>query len=183
MCSRCVALVVLVVALGCARETPHPISNTDALPDGAPADRAIELVARTPYLATYPCGVQCHDARTPSPTRRDLVTFHAGRRIAHGSAIHWCDDCHSITEPDHLVSLDGQTAISFDHSDELCGQCHGERHADWSEGMHGLSTGGWRGTVRRRTCTACHDPHAPEHIQLEALAPPRLDPRLAPEAR
>ena len=55
-----------------------------------------------------------------------------------------------------------------------CAQCHGEKHRDWSEGIHGLNTGGWRGTVSRRLCTACHDPHAPGPIHLQALPPPEL---------
>lgn len=178
---RCCAVALWCLAPGCAREPPHPVSDTEALPEGAPAERVVELVPRTPHLATYPCGEQCHDAREPNPTHRALETFHAGRRIAHGPAIHWCDDCHAIDEPDHLIALDGETAISFDESDQLCGQCHGERHRDWEAGIHGLSTGAWRGTVHRRLCTACHDPHAPERIHLEALPPPLIDPRLSPE--
>lgn len=176
-----VALPTILV-LGCAHEPPRAVSETSELPEGAPAERVVTLVPRTPYLATFPCGEQCHDAREPDPTRRPLVTFHAGRSIEHGPAIHWCDDCHSIAEPDHLVSLDGETPISFDESDRVCAQCHGEKHRDWSAGIHGLSTGGWRGDVSRRLCTACHDPHAPGRIELEALPPPEADPRVSGEA-
>ena len=171
-----------VLALGCARVPPRPVSDTADLPEGAPAERTVEIVPRTPYLTTFPCGQQCHEAREPDPTERALVTFHAGRRIEHGPAIHWCDDCHSIAEPDHLVSLDGATAISFDESDQVCAQCHGEKHRDWAVGIHGLSTGGWRGPVQRRLCTACHDPHTPDRIRLEALPPPEPDPRSPSEA-
>lgn len=173
--------MTLSLALGCARETPHPVSDVEALPEGASAERTVEFVPRTPYLATYPCGAQCHDARQPNPTPRALAIFHTGRHVAHGPALHWCDDCHAIDAADHLVALDGTTPIAFDDSDQLCAQCHGEKHRDWSEGIHGLSTGAWRGTVRRRTCTACHDPHTPGRIELEALPPPALDPRVAPE--
>lgn len=169
--------LLLVLSAGCAREAPRAVSDVESLPEGAPAERTVRIVPRTPALATYPCGEQCHDARAPDPTPRELSTFHAGRRVAHGPALTWCGDCHAIAEPDHLVALDGTTPISFDASDALCAQCHGERHRDWAEGIHGLSTGGWRGTVERRLCTACHDPHAPDRIALEALPPPALDPR------
>ncbi len=179
--ARALLLGATVLALGCGREREHPVSDTSELRRGTPSERVVELVPRTPYLATYPCSDQCHDAREPDATPRELVTFHAGRRVAHGPAIHWCNDCHSLDEPDHLVALDGETAISFDASDRLCAQCHGEKHRDWSEGIHALQTGAWRGTVQRRLCTACHDPHAPGRIQLEALPPPEPDPRVSGE--
>lgn len=134
-------------------------------------ERTIVLVPRTPFLAAYPCGEQCHDARTPDRTPRELREFHAGRRVEHGPALGWCERCHSLEAPDSLVSLSGEP-IAFDASDRLCAQCHGPEHADWGEGMHGSTTGGWRGTVRRRLCTACHDPHAPGPLHFEALPPP-----------
>lgn len=146
----------------------------EAAPVGEPA---VTIVPRTPHLATYPCGLQCHDAREPDPQPRELVAFHAGREIDHGTAIGWCDSCHAIDEPDRLQLLRGDR-VSFDASDRICAQCHGEKHRDWSNGIHGLQTGGWRGTVRRRLCTACHDPHAPEPIWFEALPPPLPDPRV-----
>lgn len=148
--------------------------ETDA---GAPSpellEHHVELVPRTPFLVTYPCGPQCHDGREPNATPRELVAFHAGRRIDHGPANGWCDRCHALDHLDQLAQLDG-TRVSFDESDRICAQCHGEKHRDWSAGLHGLSTGGWTGTVRRRQCTACHDPHTPGRIQLEALPPPRI---------
>lgn len=145
--------------------------------DAPPAETVVVVVPRTPHLATYPCGAQCHDLREPDPTPRELSAFHAGRRVDHGPALRWCGDCHSIDEPDRL-RLRGGELISFDDSDRICGQCHGDKHRDWRHGVHGLSTGGWRGTIRRRTCTACHDPHGPEPIWLEALPPPEPDPRV-----
>lgn len=141
--------------------------------------RTVETLPRTPHLPTYPCGEQCHDARAPDRRPRALSLFHVRRQAHHGPAIHWCDDCHDLAQPDHLISLDGQRAISFDASDELCAQCHGERHRDWELGLHGGTVGGWRGAVQQRLCTACHDPHAqPERIRLEALPGPLPDPRI-----
>lgn len=165
-----VAFCIFTSACAC-EAAPTPAATA------APGSFEVEVVPRTPHLATYPCGAQCHDAREPNPAARDLTAFHAGRTIDHGPAVRWCDDCHSIDEPDQLRLRAGEL-VSFDESDQVCGQCHGEKHRDWRDGIHGLSTGGWRGTVRRRTCTACHDPHAPEPIWLEALPAPEPDPRL-----
>ncbi len=94
----------------------------------------------------------------------------------HGPAIRFCDGCHSLEEPDQLRRMDG-SLVDFDASDQICAQCHGEKHRDWVRGLHGTVTGGWRGVVVHRQCTACHDPHAPSRIVLEALPPPVLDPR------
>ena len=159
------------LALGCGPEASTESSET------SPSPTEIVLVPRVPHLATYPCGEQCHDAREPDAAPRALALFHAGREAAHGPAVRWCDDCHSIEDPERLRLLGGDL-VSFDDSDRVCGQCHGEKHRDWRNGIHGLSTGGWQGTVWRRTCTACHDPHTRGSIWLEALPAPERDPRV-----
>lgn len=166
----CVALGALVAA--CHEEVP-------ARPrDGAArVERIVEVLPRIPHLPTFPCAEQCHADRMPDPTPRALTLFHAGRTVDHGPAIRWCDRCHAVDDLDHLTLMDGRL-VSFDESDRICAQCHGERHRDWEAGIHGTLTGGWRGAVQRRTCTACHDPHAPGPIRFEALPPPRREARL-----
>jgi hypothetical protein len=139
---------------------------------GTAATRTVELVARTPYLPTYPCGEQCHDDRVADPTPRALALFHVGRTVEHGPALDFCNDCHAMDDVDQLVLLDGTTHVGFDASDPLCAQCHGGIHDDWEAGIHGLTTGGWQGTVQRRLCTACHDPHAPGPLHFQALPVP-----------
>ncbi len=178
--------LTLVLFVGaCSRHAPSVGSvAAERLPDGPAAQTSIEVerVARTPHLATYPCGAQCHDDRTPDPTPRALTTFHVGRTVRHGPALDFCDDCHDLDDVDSLVLLDHDTRVGFDASDGLCAQCHGSTHDDWEAGIHGLTTGGWRGTVQRRLCTACHDPHAPARLHFEALPVP-ADVRLrAPRA-
>lgn len=166
------ALAMFALA-ACEPERAPPVDRSSEPTPAAPT-RTVELVPRTPYLATFPCGEQCHDARPPDPRPRPLAAFHAGRVVEHGPALGWCDRCHAIDALDELVLLDGATRISFDESDRVCAQCHGEKHRDWRDGVHGLNTGGWRGTVNRRLCTACHDPHAPGDLRFEALPPPDL---------
>lgn len=163
------AALSFALLLGCS---PHGAHEGEArFPEGIAYPREVELVPRTPHLPTFPCGEQCHDAREPDPTPRTLSLFHSGRRLDHGPAIRWCDRCHSMVDADQLALFDG-TTVSFDASDRICAQCHGEKHRDWSRGLHGLQTGGWTGTTQRRLCTACHDPHMPDRFELEALPPP-----------
>lgn len=156
----------------CHEEVPSGASS-----GASPVERTVEILPRIPHLPTYPCAEQCHADRMPNPTPRELTLFHAGRTVEHGPAIRWCDRCHAVDDTDHLTLMDGHL-ITFDESDQICGQCHGEKHRDWEVGVHGTLTGGWRGTVYRRTCTACHDPHTPGDIHFEALPPPHVEERL-----
>lgn len=164
-------LLLAAPVVACA---PHeePVGRVEVRPEPGDEPLEVELVARTPHLATYPCGAQCHDARTSDPTPRALTTFHVGRVVSHGPALDFCDDCHDMADVDMLVLLDHQTRVGFDASDTVCAQCHGSIHDDWEAGTHGLTTGGWRGHVTRRLCTACHDPHAPDRLHFEALPVP-----------
>lgn len=136
-------------------------------------ERTIVVASRTPHLVTYPCGEQCHVERTPDATPRELTEFHTTIEIEHGPGAEegWCGFCHQLDDADMLRLITGET-VSFDESDRVCGQCHGEKHRDWSAGIHSLDTGTWNGEATRRTCTACHDPHAPGPITFEALPPP-----------
>lgn len=162
------ALLPCGLVLGCSG---HHHGEEERFREGVAYPREVELVARTPHLPTYPCGEQCHDDLEPNATPRVLTLFHSGRRLEHGPAIQWCDRCHSSLDTDQLALFDG-THVSFDQSDRVCAQCHGEKHRDWVRGLHGLTTGGWTGTAHRRTCTACHDPHTPDRFELEALPAP-----------
>jgi hypothetical protein len=171
--ARCVLALWSGVALACAGEE-------DVQPRDVPTyERRVEIAPRIPFLAAYPCAAQCHDGRAADPTPRELTGFHAGRTVEHGPAIRFCDDCHSLEHPDSLRLMRGEL-VSFDASDQVCGQCHGEKHRDWETGLHGSVTGGWHGVVVHRQCTACHDPHTPSQITLEALPPPIPDPRGLP---
>lgn len=131
----------------------------------------VEIVPRTPDIPSYPCSTQCHNAREPDPTPRTLSTFHGHLTLDHAPGITWCDRCHALDDPDRFRLIEGAT-VAFDASDQVCGQCHGEKHRSWSEGVHGTQTGSWRDVAKRRTCTACHDPHQPDDIHFEALPPP-----------
>lgn len=118
----------------------------------------------------FPC-TDCHDqTMPPNPVRRALEEDHEDIATAHGDL--WCLQCHSVGQRDSLQLSDG-TPVGYEESWKLCTQCHGKKLADWRAGIHGKRTGHWWGPKEYRTCTTCHDPHAPRFKALEPLPPPR----------
>ncbi|MDH5492477.1 MAG: hypothetical protein OEY14_11055 [Myxococcales bacterium] len=158
---------------GCHGEEVQPPTlqeYTDDTPPGVISVGRTELVPRTPELVTYPCTDACH----LEPTISDglaLERFHTFREIRHGPALHQCSTCHYVEDMNRLRLFDG-TSIDFDESPQICGQCHGEKMRDWLAGIHGLQTGSWNGARQRRACPACHNPHAPTRMRLEAMPAP-----------
>jgi formate-dependent nitrite reductase cytochrome c552 subunit len=71
-----------------------------------------------------------------------------------------CRTCHSAPETDKLTSLTGK-AIDFEHSYQLCAQCHQEQKKDWSGGAHGKRLRSWAPPRVSMTCVSCHNPHSP----------------------
>ena len=118
---------------------------------------------RAPSMEQYPC-TECHTVRLAAmrPRRRaeqlhahwDLTLVHASDRVMRCTTCHWQGDL------DWLTTLTGDT-VSFDHSYQLCAQCHSEQGADWAGGAHGKREGGWALPRVVQTCVACHDPHRP----------------------
>ena len=159
-------LAALLVGAGCDR-------HADEVADFDPSDRRVqvEIAPRTPHLATFSCVDQCHHELEPDATPRELTEFHTFRPVAHGPAINWCSFCHAIDDIDRLHRFDG-TPLDFDESHLLCAQCHGDKHRDWEQGIHGIQTGEWNGVQTRVSCPFCHDPHVPGIPRVEALPAP-----------
>lgn len=164
------AILVAVAALcGCAKEMrDRPRARVSA-------DASVTVAPRAASLATFPCMERCHTRRTPDPRPRPMREFHAGKVLRHGATLTWCDRCHDPQDLDRLRLLT-QEAVSFDDASTLCGQCHAEKHHDWSRGLHGSQTGSWLNARVRRSCTACHDPHDPHRPHFQALPRPALHP-------
>lgn len=165
------ALTTLV--LGCVAFSVAGCSSPEVSPLSLPATtetppREIVLVPRTPYLATYPCAGRCHgpDADAELPPR-----FHSSTELVHGPVLQECAMCHEEGQMDELRLIDG-SHVPFDSSQRVCAQCHAARYEGWVQGIHGLVTRAPDGRSQRRVCTACHDPHAPSDIHLQALPPP-----------
>ena len=51
--------------------------------------------------------------------------------------------------------------VTFDHSYQVCAQCHARQVSDWAGGAHGKRMGGWAPPRVVAGCPACHDPHRP----------------------
>jgi len=89
---------------------------------------------------------------------RDLVMGH-GRHKRNNN----CFNCHDETNLEFLQTRDGHQVKLVD-SPALCGSCHGPTYRDWEAGVHGRTSGYWKrdlGSIDRKVCTSCHDPHSP----------------------
>ena len=120
------------------------------------------VLARTPALQKYPCST-CHSVplermRGPAGSPRRA---HWGLSLQHApAAVMTCLTCHAPQALDSLRTLQG-TTVGFDHSYQVCAQCHARPAADWAGGAHGKRVGGWAPPRVVQACTQCHDPHQP----------------------
>jgi hypothetical protein len=120
------------------------------------------VLARTPAIEKYPCSA-CHTV----PVDRMRGAAGSPRR-AHWSvslqhapaAVMSCATCHAGDAPDMLRTLQ-RAAVGFDHSYQVCAQCHARQADDWAGGAHGKRAGGWAPPRVVLPCTQCHDPHQP----------------------
>ena len=116
---------------------------------------------------TFPCS-DCHADLEPDPTPRVLgMHEEIAESFHHAEQQRWCLDCHNPDNRDKLRLANGQL-IDFEHSYELCGQCHGTIYRDWKAGVHGKRTGYWNGRKEYRLCVHCHNPH---HPRFEPIVP------------
>jgi hypothetical protein len=130
--------------------------------EGVPDRPPFFVLARTPALQKYPCSA-CHSVplermRAPAGSPRRA---HWGLTLQHApAAVMTCVTCHAPDAPDSLRSLQG-TRVSFDHSYQVCAQCHPRQADDWAGGAHGKRAGGWAPPRVVQACPQCHDPHQP----------------------
>lgn len=124
------------------------------------------VAARISSIEQFPCS-RCHDRsvaqmRQASGAGPDLRAAHWEVRLHHARpGVLSCSSCHLGTSPDELHSLRGES-ISFDHSYEVCTQCHSRQASDWAGGAHGKRLGGWAAPRVVQTCVGCHNPHSPQ---------------------
>ncbi len=129
---------------------------------------------RMAEMKSYPCS-NCHS--------KSLEALQAGKapgekkshwdiEIVHAKTVTMqCTTCHDPKNFNLLHSLTG-APIEFNHSYELCGQCHSTQQKDWLGGAHGKQVGGWAPPRVSQTCTGCHNPHKPA---FEKRLPARLN--------
>ncbi len=163
--------------------TPLPALSRDLLRSPPPhrqdgtAPRV--LTGRASYSgveATANCG-SCHTTR-PADSRHgqnNLLPdeFHQGLVFTHGAQS--CLNCHHREDYDSLRLANGDR-LPISQAQQLCTQCHGPQARDYANGAHGGMNGFWdttKGPRTRRTCTDCHDVHAPAYPQWTPVFPPR----------
>jgi hypothetical protein len=121
---------------------------------------SFRVLARKQDIERYKCS-SCHTEKEVRGKSAFELT-HGNVVINHGqemSALS-CIDCHHPVDLDALEDKKG-TKIDFDHSYQLCGQCHFRQKRDWLGGAHGKRVSYWAGDRIIFNCTTCHDPHSP----------------------
>lgn len=121
---------------------------------------SFRVLARKQAIERYKCS-SCHTDK-PVLVNQGLELTHGDVVINHGqegSALS-CIDCHHPEDRNYLEDKKGRK-IDFDHSYQLCGQCHFRQKRDWLGGAHGKRVSNWAGDRVVYNCASCHDPHSP----------------------
>lgn len=118
------------------------------------------VLARKSHIVRFRCS-SCHlDKKVTAINGQELT--HGNVKINHGREGNGlsCIDCHHPEDRDFLEDKKGNK-IDFDHSYQLCGQCHFRQKRDWLGGAHGKRVTYWAGERVVFNCTTCHNPHSP----------------------
>lgn len=118
------------------------------------------VLARKQEIGRFACS-SCHNA-TKVQAQNAVGLTHGDVVVRHGQEGSGlaCIDCHHPEDPDFLEDKKGNK-IDYDHSYQLCGQCHFRQKRDWLGGAHGKRVEYWAGDRVVFNCTTCHNPHAP----------------------
>jgi ribosomal protein S27AE len=118
------------------------------------------VLARKKSIERYQCS-RCHTGK-PVTAAQGLELTHGNIALAHGTEGQGlsCIDCHHAQDREYLEDKKGRK-IDFDHSYQLCGQCHFRQKRDWLGGAHGKRVSNWAGDRVVFNCTSCHNPHSP----------------------
>lgn len=119
------------------------------------------VLARKPAIERYKCS-GCHNEKAAIRVNDSLQLTHGNVVLKHGgedSAL-TCISCHHPEDRDYLEDKKGRK-IDFDHSYQLCGQCHFRQKLDWLGGAHGKRVANWAGERVVYNCATCHNPHSP----------------------
>jgi len=123
-----------------------------------------QTLARASEITQYPCS-SCHiepladlqaaQGITDPKAHWDIEINHADESVMS------CTTCHSVDNMDTLHTL-ADSPVSFDHSYQVCAQCHSGIAEDWVGGAHGKRVGGWTPPRVVNNCVDCHNPHQPQ---------------------
>lgn len=143
-------------------ESVQPLTEKSVLARERYQGGSFRVLARKDKIPRFRCS-SCHTA-TPQPVtpKSGATLTHGEIQLNHGQAASLsCIDCHHAEERDYLEDKKGNK-IDFDHSYQLCGQCHFRQKSDWIGGAHGKRAGYWAGERTIFNCTTCHNPHSPK---------------------
>ena len=138
----------------------QPVTQATVLAGEEYQGGPFRVLARKEQIERYKCS-NCHGDKEVKAQNAFTLT-HGNVVIQHGregSAL-GCIDCHHPQDRDALEDKKGRK-IDFDHSYQLCGQCHFRQKRDWLGGAHGKRVANWAGERVVYNCTTCHNPHAP----------------------
>ena len=141
---------------------PHLAGAARVEAAGYPDRPKFFVLARASAIEKYPCST-CHtrpleQMRAPAGAAKRA---HWSVKLHHApAAVMTCATCHAPDAPNSLRTL-GNTPVAFDHSYQVCAQCHSRQASDWASGAHGKRAGGWAPPRVVFSCAQCHNPHAP----------------------
>lgn len=138
----------------------QPVTQPTVLAQEEYQGGSFRVLARKEQIERYKCS-SCHGDKEVKAQNAFTLT-HGNVVIEHGregSGL-GCIDCHHPQDRDSLEDKKGRK-IDFDHSYQLCGQCHFRQKRDWLGGAHGKRAAYWAGERVVFNCTTCHNPHAP----------------------
>ncbi|MEE4241741.1 MAG: hypothetical protein V2I36_09745 [Desulfopila sp.] len=175
-------LLLFVPSLGSTAQGPSPgsimalVEQADTLYDNSSIETApvlqetvmaheryqggtFQIVERKMKMERYPCS-GCHSDKAITVKKSAELT-HGSISLNHGSPGSLvCIDCHSENNRNVLEDKKGKS-IDFNHSYQLCGQCHFRQKSDWLGGAHGKRVQFWTGERVILNCVSCHNPHSP----------------------
>lgn len=142
-------------------ESTHPLPDQTVWSKENYQGNEFRVLTRKNFIERYRCST-CHTIEKKVLVTDGALLTHSDIKMNHGQEENnlTCVDCHHVKDRDVLVDKQGEK-INFDHSYQLCGQCHFRQKRDWIGGAHGKRVKYWAGGRVIRNCTTCHDPHAP----------------------
>jgi formate-dependent nitrite reductase cytochrome c552 subunit len=160
-----------------------PLVATNFISTATARESAAELIASGGDASGLDC-YACHEKNKPLKLAFDaesnviLAKEHEDIIMGHGrhKRNNNCFNCHDETNLEFLQTRDGHQVKLVD-SPALCGSCHGPTDRDWDAGVHGRTSGYWKrdlGSIDRKVCTSCHDPHSPAFPAREPAPGPHL---------
>ena len=128
-----------------------------------PGIRPFYVLGRLERIEKSPCD-RCHQDPLPALTAKqsgEPRAAHWSVALRHaGESVMNCFTCHGQEKMISLRTLNN-AAVAFDHSYQLCGQCHSRQLQDWAGGAHGKRASGWAPPRVVYNCVECHNPHQP----------------------